>query len=83
MASFIINRPTELADHLGYPSLYAGELPEEDEWTDAEAFAMAFAAFGLYIDHSATEDGKEALRQWFVPSAPAQGLPYPRFWEAP
>ena len=44
-----INRPTELADHLAYLSVYPGELPTEDELSDSEAFGLAFEALKLFL----------------------------------
>lgn len=58
-----IKRPTELADHLAYLSAYAPNFPAEDGETTATAFAMAFKALELFIQHCRTEEGKERVRE--------------------
>ena len=52
MSPCVINRPTELVDHFSYLLLYAGEIPDEDQLTDAEAFAKGFDALEKAPDQS-------------------------------
>ena len=56
-------RPTELADHLGFLSTIDANYSDEFGTTAPSAFADAWETLAYFIEHTPTEEGKERLRQ--------------------
>jgi len=60
---YTIERPTELRDHLVYLGTYAPDFPEEDQTSNAQAFAEAFNALERFAESARTAEGREAVLQ--------------------
>lgn len=56
-------RPTELADLLGFLTIVDADYSDELGVTAGSAFADAWETLEYFISHTPTEEGKERLRE--------------------